>query len=368
LTISAVFQFFIGICLASSFYVFCFILNNAERLFGIVFISICSALFYHIFGSVSITAFSQTGKNLIGMIIFLVLIFFSFRKKDDHAENVAALSVARNVDAEFSVFLVILLALANQLMRMMMNDMAIAGELHRISYGSGTPAAIILILVLHVYVARSTLYSWILSLIFSLVGISLLIFDSLFTLYAGSFVWGLGNVVGYITTFFLCCRAIFQSNSFKMYRIFTMMMFAYHAILRGIIFNVIIPHFEVPPNVMAFTLVLALSCICFVMMPYLQRKIFDNPWSDGPKLSNMIENTPSLAETEQLDALEQLGLSPREKEIFFLLLGDSQRKHIADTLRIGTGTVNFHVNNLYRKLGIQSRIELFAKYGKKLTS
>lgn len=57
------------------------------------------------------------------------------------------------------------------------------------------------------------------------------------------------------------------------------------------------------------------------------------------------------------------GLSPREKEIFILLLGDSQRKHIAASLNIGIGTVNFHVNNLYRKLGIQSRIELFTKYG-----
>jgi DNA-binding NarL/FixJ family response regulator len=100
------------------------------------------------------------------------------------------------------------------------------------------------------------------------------------------------------------------------------------------------------------------------MLPYLQRKIFNTPWSDGLKLADMIEYAPVIAEVEQLDETERLGLSPREKEIFILLLGDSQRKHIANTLKVGEGTVNFHVNNLYRKLGIQSRAELFTKHGK----
>jgi DNA-binding CsgD family transcriptional regulator len=77
------------------------------------------------------------------------------------------------------------------------------------------------------------------------------------------------------------------------------------------------------------------------------------------------EHAVDVPDTEDVESIEQFGLSPREKEIFLLLLGDSQRKHIADTLNIGNGTVNFHVNNLYKKLGIQSRIELFAKYGRK---
>ena len=117
-------------------------------------------------------------------------------------------------------------------------------------------------------------------------------------------------------------------------------------------------------NIVGFVIVVTLCCLCFAMLPYLQRKIFDAPWSDGLKLADMIEYAPSLAKTEQLDKTVGLGLSTREKEIFTLLLGDSQRKHIAYTLKIGEGTVNFHVNNLYRKLGIQSRAELFAKYGK----
>ena len=151
-----------------------------------------------------------------------------------------------------------------------------------------------------------------------------------------------------------------------MYRLFCFMFFFYYVVLSGIIFTLLYPLIEAPPQIMAFGIILALCCVCFIMLPYLQRKIFDTPWSDGLKLADMKEYAPAIAETEQMnEEIEQFALSPREKEIFTLLLGASQRKHIAGILKIGNGTVNFHINNLYRKLGIQSRTELFAKYGKK---
>jgi len=71
----------------------------------------------------------------------------------------------------------------------------------------------------------------------------------------------------------------------------------------------------------------------------------------------------ALAEIEQIDEKEQLNLSPREKEIFAMLLTDAPQKAISTDLKISRSTVNFHVKNLYRKLGIQSRIELITKYG-----
>ena len=62
--------------------------------------------------------------------------------------------------------------------------------------------------------------------------------------------------------------------------------------------------------------------------------------------------------------LPELGLSPREKQVFSQLLSGAAPKEIAYNLKIRYPTVNFHINNLYRKLGIQSRAELFAQYGK----
>ena len=55
-------------------------------------------------------------------------------------------------------------------------------------------------------------------------------------------------------------------------------------------------------------------------------------------------------------------LTSREREILSLLLTDKPPKEIASFLKVSYYTVDFHRKNLYRKLGIQSRTELFAKY------
>ncbi|MDR0448219.1 MAG: LuxR C-terminal-related transcriptional regulator [Treponema sp.] len=70
-----------------------------------------------------------------------------------------------------------------------------------------------------------------------------------------------------------------------------------------------------------------------------------------------------FAKRDQAKGWEHLNLTQREQEIFNLLLTGAAPKEIAYNLEISYPTVNFHTNNLYRKLGIQSRAELFAKYG-----
>jgi len=55
-------------------------------------------------------------------------------------------------------------------------------------------------------------------------------------------------------------------------------------------------------------------------------------------------------------------LTSREREVFNLLLTDKPPKEIASFMKVSYYTVDFHRKNLYRKLGIQSRTELFAKY------
>ena len=54
-------------------------------------------------------------------------------------------------------------------------------------------------------------------------------------------------------------------------------------------------------------------------------------------------------------------LKPREQEILTLLLEGKAPKEIGYILKISYGTVLFHQNKLYRKLGVHSIQELFAK-------
>jgi DNA-binding CsgD family transcriptional regulator len=75
-------------------------------------------------------------------------------------------------------------------------------------------------------------------------------------------------------------------------------------------------------------------------------------------------------EASELRAIIKPGakLSPRENEIFYLLLTALSVNQIANTLKITYSGANYHIQNLYNKLGIQSRTELLVKYRKKLYS
>jgi len=61
-------------------------------------------------------------------------------------------------------------------------------------------------------------------------------------------------------------------------------------------------------------------------------------------------------------AKEESGLTKREQEIFTMLLKGVSSKEIGYILKISLHTVAFHRSNLYRKLGVNSITEFFAKY------
>jgi DNA-binding NarL/FixJ family response regulator len=51
-------------------------------------------------------------------------------------------------------------------------------------------------------------------------------------------------------------------------------------------------------------------------------------------------------------------LTPRESEIAEGVASGLQNKEIAEKLGIADGTVRIHVHNIFKKLGIQNRVEL----------
>ena len=55
-------------------------------------------------------------------------------------------------------------------------------------------------------------------------------------------------------------------------------------------------------------------------------------------------------------------LSSREQEVLQLLLGGGLYKEIADTMGVSACTVNFHVQNIYKKLHCRSRAQVVARF------
>lgn len=54
-------------------------------------------------------------------------------------------------------------------------------------------------------------------------------------------------------------------------------------------------------------------------------------------------------------------LTPREQEVFTLLVNGLKYQSIADRLYISRNTVKFHTSNIYLKTGVKNRIELILK-------
>jgi DNA-binding CsgD family transcriptional regulator len=55
-------------------------------------------------------------------------------------------------------------------------------------------------------------------------------------------------------------------------------------------------------------------------------------------------------------SLELLGLTKREAEVLFWIAKDKSNANIAKLLVCSEGTVRKHLENIYKKLGVQTRI------------
>lgn len=76
-------------------------------------------------------------------------------------------------------------------------------------------------------------------------------------------------------------------------------------------------------------------------------------WIERRCMKNFIEKSRSL-----LNMAEEKGLSKREKEIGSLVVKGYRNKAIAEQLYISEQTVKSHLNKIYKKLGVKSRINL----------
>jgi DNA-binding NarL/FixJ family response regulator len=65
----------------------------------------------------------------------------------------------------------------------------------------------------------------------------------------------------------------------------------------------------------------------------------------------------------QVSRLDGTALSPREKQVALLLLRGLTLRQIAPELKLTPATVATYSKSIYRKLGINSRAELFLRFG-----
>lgn len=99
----------------------------------------------------------------------------------------------------------------------------------------------------------------------------------------------------------------------------------------------------------------AVVMIAFMFVsPVMERAEYVNDWGRDSGNTEVGDNRPSL--------LKLYGLSKREAEVCYLLLQGYTLRQISAILSIAYSTVNTYCTSVYRKLGINSRIELILKF------
>ena len=88
------------------------------------------------------------------------------------------------------------------------------------------------------------------------------------------------------------------------------------------------------------------------------------------RLTRDVENDRYFLSLEEqtlalLTSLELLGLSKKESEVLLLVIQGKDNKSIAQALSVNISTIRKHLENIYQKLGVQSRTEaIFQALGK----
>jgi len=355
-------KFFNGFSAACAFYLFCFVLNNIERLAGMAIIQLYYGFYYAAWNiSLNFHAVSNMWGRIAISIVFLVVVFCVAGLCRERSGSVPI----KNIDNDgkgSGVPFVIGLGVVHYMIMCMSNYIEWAeSSVSSFAFGLGTLFSIALVIIVQLLRGRSALYIWIMFLTFTLFGLGALLYDSSATIISGSFAYGMGDSLGYIIICYMCAGAIKQSKSLRMFKLYCFVFFIQYFVISGI-FSVYFNYFDEANRFLAFGVVLVLVTLCLLFMPFIQKRLFEADWTDGLYLRDMEEYSQPLAETEAINVKDHLDLTPREQELFTMLLNGTAPKEIGYILKISYGTVLYHQQNLYRKLQIHSIAELFARY------
>lgn len=187
----------------------------------------------------------------------------------------------------------------------------------------------------------------------------------------GRFVHGFEQM-GYIAAYYLLGCVFKEHGDFRLFKLFLVVTLPASMIVY-VIPGVISAYTPEYVPLVATTVAGTLLAVFILMSSAYSTYLFFADRSDDPRGADTaaagseegapLDVPPPSLKTEGRSALENCGLSPREIEVSTLLLQGESAKHVAKLLKISTSTVNYHIKNLYRKLGIGSRAELFARFG-----
>lgn len=344
-----VFMFGLGGCAACASFAYTFMLNNTERLLGAAFISLFFAI--NQLGS-GLSLFLD--KTYLTALISGTCVCLSLYKADDFltikSKPKAKLNPALNLTLFFFV--------AHYLVEIFYTYLPGASSPDAMIANGAVGILVICLAVALQLITRRSVWN-----MCNLFFIAMICTYGLYFMPEGTILRSFALYVhgfeqmGYIAAYYLLGCVFKKHGNFRIFKLCLV------TILPVSMVSYVIPGTiaAYSPNLLPLVATLSTGAIFIVFIllsPAYAKYLFYAEWSDDFQSIDMIEATRKVTES---DILEKLKLTPREKEVAALLMNGKDAKQIAAELGISIHTANFHIKNLYKKLDINNRSELFAR-------
>lgn len=335
-------------------YVYMLVINNAERFFGAVVITVNYGVCLLLDGS-GVTG-GQLWKALPLLFLFGAILCILRFQPQDLAESFE--KPARKADkAMYPAFALFFLFF---LMDAFISFLYVrGGRASILCFGIGATLGGAVCALIQLACKRSIWHVWNLYFVLLVTSFGLMQTGPDSAAYlAGAFLCGLCTV-GYGASFYTFGGVMKKFGSFVLFKKFMCggcLPTLIAAFLTMGLLQTYWPH-RIPGISMAAA---SLCLMLYVLFsPVFQQRLYAADWFEDYHKPDM---TCLSAQPGEADPLEGYGLTPREREVCMLLLGGRSRKQIGAQLHISYATVGFHCTSLYKKLNINSLSELFALF------
>ncbi len=332
---------------------YAFVCNNAERLFGII------AMYFSVLLVRAASCLEWTNALTLYILPLALLAgmaycVFRFREEDFDVKQEATKADASGLYWAFAFFI---LYFAVDPYTAFLVDGENVGEYLTMLLGYFLAGLVLTAVLLGLRI--SSWHLWNLFFLFAIgMGALAVAGPKLESLYPQYFFAGLSYLGWPLCIYTLGCA----QRRFASYRLLKKCTLVYVLLtpLMSIGNDLVVARFPDQLPLVTLIFVLTLSIAMLMLSPISYKQLFSALWIRDiyrPDMELLKEKV------DKADRLDSFGLSPRQKEVAVLLLAAKTRRQIAGELGLSESTVKMHAGELYKKLGINSRTELFCLFG-----
>jgi DNA-binding CsgD family transcriptional regulator len=332
---------------------YAFAVNNIERLVGMMVMFGSVAIIYFL-GALKVTGIAVTHILPILLLAALVICLLKFKEGDLEAKEESTKADAKGLYWALA-YMIAFFAIDGYNWALVDADF----QPGYILLCVGMVIAGVIFFAVLVWLKKNVWHVWNLFFVFAMVMAVLAVLAPRIGTVAPQYFFSGLSLIGWPASLYMLAGAQRRFASYKLLKQCT------------IIFVILSPITTLSDDVLGSRLPDALPVITLIYVlvivfgflmasPYSYKYLFSGKW-----LSDL--HKPDMAfwndRVDNADRFVKYNLSPREKEVLTHLLAGHTLRMISGYLNIAQGTVNTHTDRIYKKIGVNSKTELFLKFG-----